>query len=114
MSQLTNVKYKETAFHEAGVVYKLDCNECDAAYVGETGRKNDIVNGKQVSKVYNHVNETGHSFNFDNVSVLDYCQSVKVRLQLECVHTELQSNSMNRSLNMNSFYLSVINRNGNG
>ena len=37
MSQLTNVKYKEIAFHEAGVVYKLDCNECDAVYVGEKG-----------------------------------------------------------------------------
>ena len=119
--ELTHLKDKQPAFNKAGVVYKLDCNECDAVYVGETGRQvkdrmrehqNDIVKAKQVSKVYNHVNETGHSFNFDNVTVLDNCQSVKVRLQLECIHTELQSNSINRSLNMNSIYHSVINRNG--
>ena len=47
--------------------------------------QNDNVKGKQVLKVYSHVNNTGHSFNFDNVNVLDYCQSVKVQLQLECI-----------------------------
>ena len=82
--ELTHLKDKQPALNRAGLVYKLDCNECDAVYVGETGRQvkdrmrehqNDIVKGKQVSKVYNHVNETGHSFNFDNVSVLDHCQS---------------------------------------
>ena len=57
---------------------------------------------------------TEHRFNFDNVSVLDYCLSVKVRLQPECIHTELQSNFMNRSINMNSIHHSVINRDGNG
>ena len=86
--ELTHQKDKQPTFNKAGVAYKLNCNECDAIYVGETGRQvkdrmrehqNDIVQGKQVSKVYNHVNETGHSFNFDNVSVLDYCQLVKVR-----------------------------------
>ena len=85
--ELTRIKDKQPAFNKAGVVYKLDCNECDAVYVGKTGRQvkdrmqehqNDIVKGKPISKVYHHVNETGHSFNFDNVSVLDSCQSVKV------------------------------------
>ena len=62
--------------------------------------------------IYN-VNETG-LFNFDNVSVLDYCQSVKIQLQLEFINSELQYNSINRSLIMNSIYHSDINRNGNG
>ena len=44
--------------------------------------QNDIIRGKQVSKVYNHINETERRFNFDNFSVLDSCRLVKVRLQL--------------------------------
>ena len=36
--ELTHLKDKQPAFNKAGLAYKLDCNKCDAVYVGETGR----------------------------------------------------------------------------
>ena len=102
---------------KAGVVYKLDCKDCDAKYVGETGRQvqdrmnehqRDIVNKKRVSKVYEHVSRTGHNFDFDQVSVLDSSNRKKVRLHLESIHSHLQPNSINRSLNLNSAYKPLL------
>ena len=92
----------------AGLICKLDCNwvwcglcrRDRQASQGQDKRRSKWHCQRQtgLKKVYNHVNETVHSLNFDNVSVLDYWQSVKVRLQLACIHTELQSNSIIRSL----------------
>ena len=119
-SELTHVKDKQLAQNKAGVVYKLDCNECNAVYVGETGRQvkdrmrehqNDIAKSKPLSKVYNHVNDLGHSFNFDNVSVLASSSHAKIRLNLESIHSDLQSNSINRSLTLNPIYHSVLHSN---
>ena len=64
----------------------------------------DIRNKKQASKVYEHVRETGHNFNFDNVSVLDDSSHRKTRLHLESIHTFKEPNSINRSLIINPTY----------
>ena len=112
-NELCHLKDQRPVQERAGVIYKLDCGDCDASYVGETGRQvqdrmtehqRDITNKKKVSKVYEHVSRTGHSFNFDNVSVLDNCSNRKTRLHLESIHTYKQTNSINRSLILNSTY----------
>ena len=106
-TELCHLKDHRPVSERAGVVYKVDCSDCDAVYVGETGRQvkdrmrehqRDIVTQKRVSKVYNHVSDTGHDFDFDNVKVLDNCSHYKVRLHLESIHTHLQPNPINRSL----------------
>ena len=116
-NELCHLKDKRKVGEKAGVVYKLDCKNCDAKYVGETGRQlqermnehqRDIVKKKKTSKVYEHVSKTKHAFDFDNVSVLDNCSHKKVRLQLESVHSYIQSNSINRSLTLNSAYKPLL------
>ena len=116
-NELCHLKDKRNVGEKAGVVYKLDCKDCDAKYVGETGRQvqdrmnehqRDIVNKKRVSKVYEHVSRTGHNFDFDQVSVLDSSNRKKVRLHLESIHSHLQPNSINRSLNLNSAYKPLL------
>lgn len=112
-SEICCLKDHRPVSDRAGVVYRFDCGDCDAVYVGETGRQvkdrmrehqRDVVTQKCVSKVYNHVNDTGHAFDFDNVRVLDNCSHSKVRLHLESMHTHMQSNPLNRSLTLNNIY----------
>ena len=38
-NELCHIKDKRDINEKAGVVYKLDCKNCDATYVGETGRQ---------------------------------------------------------------------------
>ena len=112
-NELCHLKDQRPVQERAGVVYKIDCGDCNAKYVGETGRQvkdrmtehqRDIANKKKASKVYEHVSRTGHNFKFDNVSVLDNCSNKKTRLHLESIHTYQQNNSINRSLILNSAY----------
>ena len=120
--ELCHLKDKRLTQDAAGVIYRLDCNDCDAVYVGETGRQvkdrmrehqSDILKAKPVSKVYSHVNASGHSFDFQNVRILDSSQHVKIRLQLESIHTELQSNPINRSLTLNNIYHPIFHSSSN-
>ena len=60
--------------------------------------RNDIVRAKSVWKVYNHVDQTGHSFEFDNIKVLYLASHVKTRHHLESILTKLQSNSIDTLL----------------
>ena len=73
--------------------------------------KNDIAKSKPLPKVHNHVNNHGHSFNFDDVSVLAFSSHAKIFLNLENIHSDLQSNSMHRSLTFNTIYQSVLHGN---
>ena len=116
-NQLCHLKDKRKNQEKSGVIYKLCCNNCDAVYVGETGRQvqdrmqehmKDVENKKINSNVSMHVQTTGHSFDFQNVAVLDSCTSTKVRKHLESVHTNLQSNPINRSITLNENYVGVL------
>lgn len=119
-NELCHLKDKRSVGERAGVVYQLDCKDCDAKYVGETGRQlqdrmkehqRDIVNKKKVSKVYEHVNTTKHSFDFENVRILDNCSHRKARLHLESVHTYMQHNTINRSLTLDNTYKPLLQNN---
>ena len=112
-SELCCLKDRRTNDEKSGVVYRIGCKDCDAKYVGETGRQvrdrmsehqRDIRNKKSASKVYEHVRNTGHSFNFEDVSVLDNCAHRKTRLHLESIHTFKENNSINRALILNDTY----------
>ena len=116
-NELCHLKDKRKVGEKAGVVYKLDCKDCDARYVGETGRQvqdrmiehqRDIAIRKKVSKVYEHVSSTGHNFDFDQVSILDSSNHKKIRLHLESIHSHLQPNSINRSLNLDNTYKPLL------
>ena len=53
--------------------------------------------------------DTGHGFDFDNVKVLDSYSNLRTRRQLESVHYHLQSNSINRAIDLNSLHFAIIN-----
>ena len=118
-SELCRVKDVRKNHDKAGVVYKIACKSGDAFYVGETGRQvkdrmiehiKDIEKHKPLSKVYDHVNSTGHEFDFENVSVLDTAPNIKVRKHLESIYTALEPLSINRSITMDSNYNVAIDK----
>ena len=68
---------------QCGVVYKLNCLDCDASYIGETGRrrctrlnehKRDVAKATHATRakteLVDHCWNTGHSFDFENASTL--------------------------------------------
>ena len=58
-----------------------------------------------VPEVYSQISDhSRHNFDFQKVRILDFSHLVKIRLRLESIHTELQSNPINRSLTLNIIY----------
>ena len=63
----------------AGVVYKVSCGDCDASYIGQTGRKlgerlaehqNSISRRPESSAVGQHSADTGHEIEWGNTEIL--------------------------------------------
>jgi len=77
------IKFKKIAFpiQKKNVIYKICCNDCDASYVGQTGRllKTRVAenrnharrNAPSVSVIANHVMHHNHDIDWNNVEVPD-------------------------------------------
>jgi hypothetical protein len=78
---ILNNKSKINILDNSGV-YKVQCNDCDAAYIGQSGRKirtraeehvKAIKNFGMNSEMADHRRQTGHSFDINSFKVLDKC-----------------------------------------
>ncbi|KYQ51407.1 hypothetical protein ALC60_09486 [Trachymyrmex zeteki] len=91
-------------FH-TDVVYKMECRDCDASYVGQTGRtlktrisehRNHINrNTDQKSVITEHRLEHTHDFDWDSVKILDQEQILSKRLISEMIFIRKQKNGLN-------------------
>jgi len=90
---------------QTNLVYKLSCRDCDATYVGQTGRtlktritehRNHINrNTTTQSVITEHRINLSHEFNWDNVEILDKEQFLSKRLISEMIYIKRQKNSLN-------------------
>lgn len=109
-------------FNHSNVVYKIDCNDCDASYVGQTGRrlatrlrKHQVNINKPpdfLPVVSNH-RLLGHDFNWNNTIILDEELSYKKRLVSEMLHICQQKNSFNiqnDTVLLDDSYFPIINK----
>jgi len=104
--------------HECGVIYKIDCNNCDASYVGQTKRqlrtrikehKSDIYKKSgPPSVISSHRLDFQHEFIWDNVKILDREPSYYKRLIAEMIHVKKQSHGLNKQQDTESFPDSYI------
>src|SRR5436190_8884249 len=87
------------------VVYRINCINCDASYVGQTCRslKTRVAehrghinrNTNQRSVITDHRIEFNHNFDWDNTRVLD-TDSFRFRREIsEMIHINLQTNGIN-------------------
>src|SRR5436190_18793427 len=89
----------------SNIVYKINCNNCDASYVGQTGRqlmtrikehKNHIKRKNPTkSVVTEHRIDLRHDFDWDNIEVLDHEPIYHKRLVSEMLYIKRQKNSIN-------------------
>ena len=98
-------KDKTEYTYRNNIVYKIECNNCDALYVGQTKRHlktriNEHINNKKLSEsrhtvVTNHIMELKHSFNWQNTIILDSEPNYNKRLISEMLYIKEQTNGIN-------------------
>ena len=111
---------------KSNVVYKISCNNCDASYVGQTGRqlktritehRNLIRHNTSVrSVIMEHRLQYDHDFQCDNVKILDEEPCYRKRLISEMLNIKKQRNSLNLQTDTEGFhkayllYISIVNK----
>jgi len=87
------------------VVYRINCKDCEASYVGQTKRrlitrvrehKSDI-NKKSgtFSVVFSH-RVKNHEFDWESINILDSEPSWYKRIVSEMIHIKMQSHGINK------------------
>ncbi|KAM0728324.1 hypothetical protein ACS0PU_005106 [Formica fusca] len=105
------------------VIYKIDCNDCDASYVGQTKRqlntritehKNHIRrNASNHSVITDHRIDFDHNFDWEGVRILDTEPQLRRRLISEILYIKRQKNGLNLQMdteNLPDVYLGVLDK----
>ena len=91
---------------QCGVVYKINCLNCESSYVGQTKRKlktrikehkADIRKpSSEISVVSRHRMNEMHELDWDNIRILDREQSLAKRRISEMIHIKRQTSGINK------------------
>jgi len=91
--------------NRCNVVYKIDCNDCEASYVGQTKRrlitrirehKKDINKKSGTRSVISSHRMQDHEFDWAGVHILDNEPSWYKRIISEIMHIKMQPNGLNK------------------
>ena len=104
------VKPKDKVKDKHGVVYEIKCGDCNATYVGQTGRNlsqrvkehhTATVNGRvEHSGIAQHAWDSHHEIDWSNVQVLAQEPSERRRQVREALIISEKSPSMNRDVGL--------------
>ena len=83
------IRVQKDKLPHTDVVYKIECKDCDASYVDQTGRilkRPELANTETISiKIYiknqlsEHRLEQAHNFDWDNVKMLEIKKKYKTK-----------------------------------
>jgi len=116
-NKLSNIiktgKDKIEKWKGSNVVYKINCEDCDASYVGQTKRQLQTrINEHRMdinkrsgnhSVISLHQLTNNHKFDWNNVRILDREQSYYNRITSEMIHIKKQSNGLNKQNDTDQF-----------
>ena len=89
---LTNVKDRDEPNNRQGAVYKIKCSDCQASYIGETGRN---LNTRPTE--HKRATRNGDAnIDWDSAQCLTYSTNYFQRLTLESWYTNLEQTPLNR------------------
>ena len=97
--KLVHPKDKLDKMEQAGVVYKIQCNDCQASYVGETERRlrtRILEHRRTSSPVGHHTDYNAHSVDTSSVSILHHESDWFRRGVAEAIHVQAESPTLNR------------------
>ena len=106
---LTNIKDRDEPRNRQGAVYKINCSDCHASYIGETGRNltTRLTEHKRATRkgdVNNHIAEhhrlTNHTIDWDAAQCLTYSTNYFQQLTLESWFTNCHQTGVSK-LNRN-------------
>mgnify|MGYP001792981060 CR=1 FL=1 len=95
-----------------GVIYKINCKDCDKVYIGQTSRalrsrtrehKRAIFTGDRNSLLTQHCIKNNHDFDLNDVKVIDRCSQWSKRLFLEAWHSIREPNSLMNTFTFQTF-----------
>ena len=98
-------KDKNEKFNNANVVYKINYNDCNASYVGQTSRRVNVRIKEHIKKytdkdtnsgLFTHTMDNNHLIDFKNIKILDSEIHNGKRLFSEALFTHTQKNYMNK------------------
>ena len=101
----TNKKDKTPLLSKSDVVYQLTCNECKLPYIGQSSttlkqrislHKSDSRLRPQRCSLASHVQENGHTMDYDNVRVLEEERNWFKRSFLEMCHISATVDNLNK------------------
>ena len=116
---LTNVKDKDKPEDRQGAVYKIKCCDCQASYIGETGRnvstrltehKRATRNGDVNNHIAEHHLKTKHQIDWDSATCITYSTDYYQRLTLESWFTNLEQTPLNRRQQLPAPYNDLLTR----
>ena len=110
---ITNVKGKDKLEDRQGAVYKINCCDCQATYVGETGtwlteHKRVTRNGDINNNIPEHYLQTKHHYDRDLATYITYSTYYYQRLTLESSFTNLEQTPLNYSQQLPTPYKRLI------
>ena len=114
---LTNVKDRDEPNNRQGAIYKIKCSDCQASYIGETGRnlntrltehKRATRNGDANNHIAVHHQLTNHNIDWDSAQCLTYSTNYFQRLTLESWYTNLEQTPLNRCQQLPAPYKRLI------
>ncbi|XP_044766925.1 uncharacterized protein LOC123322908 [Coccinella septempunctata] len=117
-------KLKDPVIKEkkSGLIYKINCGDCDKVYVGQTTQylksrvdqhRRDCLRSKESTALSAHARMCEHNFDFDNVEILDFEKNWFRRNFKEMLYIKRTPNTVNYRTDLgglNSTYLNLINR----
>ena len=73
-------KDKLHSYEKSGIIYEIDCKDCEMTYIGQSKRKlllrtkehiRDVKKQNKKSALASHSLEKKHKINFDNVKIVE-------------------------------------------
>ena len=117
--KLCNLKDKLPTGNVKNSVYKINCSECSAAYVGETSRQTQtriaehqgyITKKTQTSGIYQHHSRVGHTMDWNNFKIIAVNKNQQKRQFIESAHSICNEDKLNRCKDLHPAYVPLINK----